>query len=104
MSHEYDFIATAYRDSKHHPWRKYIEEYTLFETLGDIRDKQVLNLAYGKGFYTRKLKQAGAAHVIGNDPAGRERRAEPPARLHLSQSGCGRAGTLPSMWRWPCIC
>lgn len=70
MSHEYDFIATAYRDSKRLPWRKYIEEYTLFETLGDMRGRQVVDLACGEGFYTRKLRQAGAAHVTGVDISG----------------------------------
>ena len=67
MNHEYDGIAEAYRDSKQLSFRKYIEEYTFFEILGDIRGATVLDLACGEGFYTRKVKQAGAAEVTGVD-------------------------------------
>ena len=64
---EYDAIAGAYRDSKQLSFRKYIEEYTLFETLGDISGVRAIDLACGDGFYTRKLKQAGASEVLGVD-------------------------------------
>lgn len=64
---EYDAIAGAYKDSKQLSFREYIEEYTLFETLGDISGKKALDLACGEGFYTRKLKQAGAGEVLGVD-------------------------------------
>ena len=64
---EYDGIAEAYRDSKQLSFRKYIEEYTFFEILGDIRGATVLDLACGEGFYTRKIKRAGAAEVTGVD-------------------------------------
>ncbi len=64
---EYDDIAGAYKDSKQLSFRKYIEEYTLFRLLGDIRGKSVLDLACGEGFYTRKIKQAGARSILGVD-------------------------------------
>lgn len=64
---EYDAIAGAYKDSKQLSFREYIEEYTLFETLGDIKGMEVLDLACGEGFYTRKLKLAGAREVTGID-------------------------------------
>ena len=64
---EYDAIAEQYRDSKRLPFREVIERRTLFELLGDIRGKTVLDLACGDGFYTRLLKQAGAAAVTGVD-------------------------------------
>lgn len=64
---EYDGIAEAYRDSKQLSFRKYLEEYSLFEMLGDVQGKRVLDLACGEGFYTRKIKQAGAAEVTGVD-------------------------------------
>ena len=64
---EYDNIAEAYRDSKQLSFRKYLEEYSLFEMLGNVRGKRVLDLACGEGFYTRKIKQAGVAEVIGVD-------------------------------------
>ena len=64
---EYDAIAEAYRDSKELPFRGLIERYTLFDTLGGIRGSRVLDMACGEGFYTRILKQAGAAEVTGVD-------------------------------------
>ena len=64
---EYDAIAGAYKDSKQLSFRKYIEEYTLFETLEDISGVKALDLACGEGFYTRKLKQAGAVEMLGVD-------------------------------------
>ncbi len=64
---EYDAIADAYKDSKQLSFRKYIEEYTLFEMLGDISGETALDLACGEGFYTRKLKLAGAGEVLGVD-------------------------------------
>ena len=64
---QYDAIAAAYQDSKQLPFRKYIEAHSLFEILGDIRGATVLDLACGDGFYTRKIKQAGALEVTGVD-------------------------------------
>ena len=64
---QYDAIAEAYQDSKQLPFRKYIEAHSLFELLGDIRGATVLDLACGDGFYTRKIKQAGALEVTGVD-------------------------------------
>ena len=64
---QYDTIADAYRDSKQLPFREVIERYTLFKTLRDIRGAKVLDMACGDGFYTRLLKQAGAAQVTGVD-------------------------------------
>ena len=64
---QYDAIAKAYQDSKKLPFRKHIEQHTLFETLGRVRGRTVLDLACGEGFYTRLLKIAGAAEVTGVD-------------------------------------
>lgn len=64
---QYDPIATAYRDSKQLPFREFIERYTLFQLLQDIRGANVLDLACGDGFYTRLLKRAGASQVTGID-------------------------------------
>ena len=64
---QYDAIAAAYRDSKQLPFRKSIERHTLFEALGDLRGKTVLDLACGEGFYSRLLRRSGAAEVTGVD-------------------------------------
>ena len=66
----YDTIAEPYRDSKQLPFRYVVEGYTLFRTLGDLRNRRVLDLGCGEGFYTRQFRRAGAAHVIGVDISG----------------------------------
>ncbi|MXX03785.1 MAG: class I SAM-dependent methyltransferase [Gemmatimonadetes bacterium] len=89
---EYDAIAGAYKDSKQLSFRKYIEEYTLFEMLGDISGVKALDLACGEGFYTRKLKQAGAGEVLGVDVSAEmirlaeaEERARPTGCRYLNR-------------------
>ena len=64
---QYDAIAPEYRDSKQLPFRRVIEQYTLFRTIPDVRGLRVLDLACGEGHYTRLLRAAGAAEVTGVD-------------------------------------
>jgi len=64
---QYDAIAEQYRRSKSSPVRRFIEEHTFMELVGDVRGKRVLDLACGEGFYTRRLKTAGADSVLGVD-------------------------------------
>lgn len=64
---EYDAIADAYKESKQLSFRTAVEAHTLFQLLGNMHGLRVLDLACGEGFYTRKLKQAGAAEVLGVD-------------------------------------
>ena len=64
---EYDAIAEQYSESKNLSFREHVERYTLFDLLGDVRGRTVLDMACGDGFYTRLLKQAGAATVTGVD-------------------------------------
>ena len=89
---EYDAIARAYKDSKQLSFRQYIEEYTLFQILGDISGMKALDLACGEGFYTRKLKLAGAGEVLGVDVSAEmirlaeaEERARPTGCRYLNQ-------------------
>jgi ubiquinone/menaquinone biosynthesis C-methylase UbiE len=67
MRTDYDVIAGEYRQAKQQPWRMHVESYTLFDLLGELSGKTVLDLACGEGFHTRGLKQRGAAHVVGVD-------------------------------------
>ena len=64
---DYDAISREYQDSKLLPFRKHIEEYTLFDLLGDLRGKSVLDLACGEGIYSRRLALRGAQRVVGVD-------------------------------------
>jgi ubiquinone/menaquinone biosynthesis C-methylase UbiE len=67
MVTDYDLIAKDYQRSKQAPWRLHVEHFTLFESIGDLAGKDVLDLACGEGFHTRFIKQAGAARVVGVD-------------------------------------
>lgn len=67
LTDQYATIAAEYKKSKLQPWRLHLEHFTLFELIGDLQGKSVLDLACGEGFYTRRLKQRGAARVVGVD-------------------------------------
>jgi len=67
MATDYDLIAHEYRRCKQQPWRMHVEHFTVFELLGDLTGKSVLDLACGEGFLTRFLRLRGAERVIGVD-------------------------------------
>jgi ubiquinone/menaquinone biosynthesis C-methylase UbiE len=67
MPTEYNDIAEQYKRSKDVIWRYHIEQYSLFNLLGDISGRSVLDLACGEGHYTRLLKALGASRVLGVD-------------------------------------
>jgi len=67
MNAQYDAIAEKYQRTKESPLRTYIEAHTFLDLIGDVRGKRVLDLACGEGFYTRWLKNLGAARVVGVD-------------------------------------
>lgn len=66
-AHSYDAIAREYQESKQLPFRIHVEAYTLVTLLGDVKGLSVLDLACGEGIYSRLLKRAGAARVVGVD-------------------------------------
>src|SRR5436190_12533360 len=67
MDTPYDAIAEDYARAKLAPWRQYIERATLFELLGPLAGRTVLDLACGSGFYSRLLRAARAGCVVGVD-------------------------------------
>jgi toxoflavin synthase len=67
MTTDYNQIAEQYRKAKQQPWRLAVEEYSFLKLIGDLTGKKVIDLACGEGFFTRKLKQRGAATVVGID-------------------------------------
>lgn len=70
MSNQYNVVADKYDISfQLAPYRLFIEAYSTFQTLGDITNLSVLDLATGTGFYARALKQNGAGRVVGVDIA-----------------------------------
>jgi toxoflavin synthase len=67
MDTDYDGIAEQYQRARLQPWRTHIERYTLLRLVGDVAGKSVIDLACGEGYYTRVLRQQGAARVVGVD-------------------------------------
>jgi len=67
MTTNYDPIAEQYKRSKRQPWRAYIEAFTLMRLIGNPTGKTVIDIACGEGFYTRMIRQRGAAKVTGVD-------------------------------------
>ena len=67
MTTNYDPISEQYQRSKHQPWRHFIECFTLMDLAGDLRGKEILDVACGEGFYSRLFRQQGARKVLGVD-------------------------------------
>jgi len=65
----YDDIAQEYRTiARDLGMPLHLSElYTFEQMIGDVRGKSVLDLGCGEGFYTRRLRQLGAARVVGVD-------------------------------------
>jgi toxoflavin synthase len=67
MTTDYDPIAEQYKRSKLQPWRAHVEAFTLMKLVGNLAGKAVVDVACGEGFYTRILRERGAAKVTGVD-------------------------------------
>lgn len=68
----FDRRAASYHDaSTRWPWSRVraVESAAVFEALGDVTDRRVLELGAGAGFYTRALLDRGAASVVAVDLA-----------------------------------
>jgi len=64
---QYDQIGSKYDEYARTATLKRAESYTFFCMVGELAGQRVLDLACGFGFYTRQLKQRGAAQVVGVD-------------------------------------
>jgi toxoflavin synthase len=64
---QYDHIGGKYGEYAQTATQKQAERYTVLRMVGALEGKRVLDLACGFGFYTRLLKQRGAAEVMGID-------------------------------------
>jgi len=65
---QYDKIAKEYaEDTERRLSRRFIYNPRFLEFVGDVRGKDILDLACGSGHFTRKLRQKGARKVIGVD-------------------------------------
>lgn len=66
---QYDLLAELSEQTANSPLRKFYEEHTMFEVLGDVTGLTVLDLACGTGLYTRRFKERGATRALGVDNA-----------------------------------
>lgn len=65
---EYNILGEAYVKSKSFPWRKVIEEYTIFNILNkNWKGLDILDIACGSGHYSMKYASEGAHYVQGVD-------------------------------------
>lgn len=64
---QYDEIGEAFEGFKSLPLTRYGEVPSFLGMVGDVRDKSVLDLACGTGFYSREFKRRGATDVFGVD-------------------------------------
>ena len=97
---QYDHIGSKYDEYARTATLKRAESYTFFRMVGALDGKRVMDLACGFGFYTRLLKQHGAAQVLGVDIspemirlATQQEQAEP---LGITYQVCD-AVTLPQL-------
>jgi SAM-dependent methyltransferase len=67
QSAQYDHIGSKYDEYARTATLKRAECYTFFRMVGALEGKRIMDLACGFGFYTRLLKQRGAAQVTGID-------------------------------------
>jgi len=64
---QYNEIGEDYLQTKTIRWKQYAEPYALFEALGSLHGKRVIDVACGDGYFTRPLKLMGAREVVGID-------------------------------------
>jgi SAM-dependent methyltransferase len=67
VADEYDKVGLHYQESKRLPFRRCVEEHSMFTLLGDLAGRSVVDLACGEGIYSRNLIRAGARRVVGVD-------------------------------------
>lgn len=67
MTTDYNLISEQYQKAKQQPWRAAVETHSLMQLIGDLSGKSVVDVACGAGYFTRKLRRAGAAKVLGFD-------------------------------------
>jgi 2-polyprenyl-3-methyl-5-hydroxy-6-metoxy-1,4-benzoquinol methylase len=65
MTTDYDAIALSYPSDLR--YMVYVDTYTHFWLIGDVKGKSVLDIGCGRGGDCRRLKRMGAKHVVGVD-------------------------------------
>lgn len=63
----YREIVENYKKSKLIPWRRFIETPSFMNLVGQLSSEDVIDLACGEGFYTRKFREMTTGRVYGVD-------------------------------------
>jgi SAM-dependent methyltransferase len=107
MSSQYDAIGSRYGNWKHTPIPLYAEIPTVRGLLhGLVEGRRILDIACGTGFYSRLLKEMGAAHVTAvdiSDAMVTEARAIESQDPVGIEYGIGNAETLPVLGRFDVV-
>ena len=108
---QYDHIGSKYDAYARTATLKRAERYTFFRMVGALHGQRVLDLACGFGFYTRLLKQQGAATVVGVDIspemirlATQQEQAEPLGITYQVGDAVALPQVAPSIWSPRPIC
>ncbi|PHM57995.1 class I SAM-dependent DNA methyltransferase [Xenorhabdus hominickii] len=64
---DYNFIADRYEHFMKAAAHVKVEVRTILKSIGDVHGKSVLDVACGNGYFGRKLRNCGAAKVVGID-------------------------------------
>ena len=64
---QFDALGRLYEERFELPWRRHLEVPTVFDLLGDLADRAVLDIGSGSGWYCRRLAGRGAREVVGMD-------------------------------------
>jgi SAM-dependent methyltransferase len=67
MMTQYDKIGSVFEESKKLPLPWFVEIPNVLRALGSVQGLRVLDLACGTGYYTRRIRELGAAEVVGVD-------------------------------------
>ncbi|WP_281648877.1 class I SAM-dependent methyltransferase [Parendozoicomonas sp. Alg238-R29] len=62
-----EFVDAYASEKEVHPFRVHMERHTIYELVGDVRRKKVLDIACGTGSYSRLFCELGAEKVVGID-------------------------------------
>lgn len=87
-SKQYNNIAEMYQNVSESGVKKYVVTPSFFDLCGDLKNKEVVDLACGSGYFTRLIKKRGAKNVSGIDISKEEiriaRKIEETQRLGIT--------------------
>ncbi|CDW82993.1 methylase [Stylonychia lemnae] len=63
----YATIVKEYKTSKMLPWRVFVETPSFMKLVGQLTNEDIIDLACGEGFYTRKMQELTTGKVFGFD-------------------------------------